>query len=412
MNDDERLVEDFVRQIKLDDTPDPDHRDKLEQNLLAALNRQSRHTPQALKNWRIIMKSKVTKFAAAAVIVVAVLIGISTFNGTTAWAKVIKALGEVENIYIVSTMTMQDGTKVQSKWWLRKPNCLHREELGRIVIDNGQERLTIDREKKQAQFEDSWTEYRPVSEEYMFEQIGIFRGHKIEGLAVKKLEDQSDGSIGVFRLDYENTLSQLTYQGKAWVDNNTMLPIRMTLRLLGEPEKGQAQGGEVTFDYSPISDDKFDREVPDGYTILPRKRTQAISGKVVDVDGSPVQGATVHLTDKWLRFLRKVETNKDGEFVFKLPPSKVHWVGLPIFLRAVPPNDPNHVAWTIIEDPAKKKDRGVTIPGQPGHVDLGNGFMIQSVNGIVLQMQSAGTLSGCVMDMLLMRRLSSKGGPQ
>ena len=37
MNDNEKQFKDFVRQIKLDDTPDPDHRDKLEQDLLTAL---------------------------------------------------------------------------------------------------------------------------------------------------------------------------------------------------------------------------------------------------------------------------------------------------------------------------------------------------------------------------------------
>jgi hypothetical protein len=39
MNDDERQFEDFVRNIKLDDTPDPIHRNKLEQDLLTALTK-------------------------------------------------------------------------------------------------------------------------------------------------------------------------------------------------------------------------------------------------------------------------------------------------------------------------------------------------------------------------------------
>ena len=48
MNDDERQFEDFVRQIKLDDTPDPDHRDKLEQDLLHVLAKQEGLEPSAL----------------------------------------------------------------------------------------------------------------------------------------------------------------------------------------------------------------------------------------------------------------------------------------------------------------------------------------------------------------------------
>ena len=50
--------------------------------------------------WRTIMKSRITKpAAAAAVITIAVLIAISSLNGTSAWAKVIKAIKET--IYTV-----------------------------------------------------------------------------------------------------------------------------------------------------------------------------------------------------------------------------------------------------------------------------------------------------------------------
>ena len=48
MNDNERQFEDFVRQIKLDDTPDPSHRDKLEQDLLHVLAKQEGLEPSAL----------------------------------------------------------------------------------------------------------------------------------------------------------------------------------------------------------------------------------------------------------------------------------------------------------------------------------------------------------------------------
>jgi len=80
MNNDERQFENFVRQIKLDDTPDPDHRDKLEHDLLRTLTKQPRRKETPLKIWRIIMKSKMRKFAAA-VVVITVLIGVYQFGG-------------------------------------------------------------------------------------------------------------------------------------------------------------------------------------------------------------------------------------------------------------------------------------------------------------------------------------------
>jgi len=73
MNDSEKQFEKFVRGIKFDDTPDPGHRDKLEQDLLAIMAKQ----PQQERIWRIIMKTKIAKFAAAAVIAVAVLLPLS-----------------------------------------------------------------------------------------------------------------------------------------------------------------------------------------------------------------------------------------------------------------------------------------------------------------------------------------------
>lgn len=390
-------IEKIIKNVPLDTRGQRD-RDVLD-DVLMALRGTETNAKRQPNIWKAIMKNRMTKLAAAAAIILAVLIGIGTFDRTSAWADVLKALEEVDQVYVVSTFTLSDGTEAQSKYWLRKPDCLRQEEPQRTVIDNGRERLTIDVEKKEAKLEDSVTAYQPISDHHMFEQIGMFRGNKVEGLTVEKLEDQSGDTISVFGLDFQPPHSQLAVQGKAWVDTNTMLPTRVTLQLRSEPKEGEPQGGEVTFDYSPIPDDVFDRVVPEGYEVLPRKRTQAISGSVVDADGSPVQGATVYLTDKWLRFLRKVETDPAGEFVFKLPPSKVHWVGLPMFLRAIPPNDPGRVAWTIVEDPAKKKDQGVAIPGQTGRVETNGPLFVQCVNGIVLQMESAGTISGRITDM-------------
>ena len=71
MNDNEQQFEDFIRQTKFDDAPDASHRDRLEQDLFAALAKQA---PRQIKVWRTIMKSRITKLAAAAVIIIAVSI--------------------------------------------------------------------------------------------------------------------------------------------------------------------------------------------------------------------------------------------------------------------------------------------------------------------------------------------------
>jgi len=65
-------------------------------------SKQASHTAM----WRIIMKSRITKLAVAAVIVIAVLIGINQFGGSIdgssiVWADVQKALGQVNWMHFV-----------------------------------------------------------------------------------------------------------------------------------------------------------------------------------------------------------------------------------------------------------------------------------------------------------------------
>jgi len=73
MNDDEKQFEDFVCDIEFDDSGDPNHRDRLERDLIAAV--QTRPDPKML----VLTKRPLTKFAAAAVIMILV------FGGVTFW---------------------------------------------------------------------------------------------------------------------------------------------------------------------------------------------------------------------------------------------------------------------------------------------------------------------------------------
>ena len=100
MNRNGQQFEDFVRQIKFDDTPDPVHRNKLEQDLLAAMAKQ----PRQIKIWRTIMKSRITKLATAAAIILIAALGITLLSKSTtpAWAieDTIAAIGQFDAIYV------------------------------------------------------------------------------------------------------------------------------------------------------------------------------------------------------------------------------------------------------------------------------------------------------------------------
>lgn len=103
MNDDERQFEDFARNIRFDDTPDPDHRDRLEQDLLAALAEATRHK-KPMETWRIIMKSRTTKLATAAAVILIGIFSITVLDRSTtlAWAieDTAEALDQFNAVYI------------------------------------------------------------------------------------------------------------------------------------------------------------------------------------------------------------------------------------------------------------------------------------------------------------------------
>lgn len=75
-------------------------------DLLKIMQKSKKQSPAHQPTRRIIMKSKITKLATAAVIVIAVLIGINQFGGSidgssVAWADIQKALGEVNWMHLV-----------------------------------------------------------------------------------------------------------------------------------------------------------------------------------------------------------------------------------------------------------------------------------------------------------------------
>jgi hypothetical protein len=123
MNDNEKQFEDFVNNIKFDDTPDPKHRDKLEQNLLCAMAKQ----PRQIKIWKIIMKSPIIKLAAAAVVIIGLICLVSD-GQKTLYAQVVKAFEQAHSIHVViNEYRDRHWFKGQEIWYDREEG-IHEEE--------------------------------------------------------------------------------------------------------------------------------------------------------------------------------------------------------------------------------------------------------------------------------------------
>lgn len=93
MNDNDKYIQEFVKDIPFD-APEEKHRDKLKMQLLNGFPKHRRQpTVHTVQVWRTIMNSKITKLAAAAVIALAAIIGISQFaGGTITFADVIEPI--------------------------------------------------------------------------------------------------------------------------------------------------------------------------------------------------------------------------------------------------------------------------------------------------------------------------------
>jgi hypothetical protein len=97
MNDNEKYIEDFIKDIPFD-TPNQKHRDALKKQLLSAYPKHRlQPTVHTVQVWRIITKSRIPKLAAAAVIVIAVLFALNIIGngGGVAWAEVLDNIQKV-----------------------------------------------------------------------------------------------------------------------------------------------------------------------------------------------------------------------------------------------------------------------------------------------------------------------------
>jgi hypothetical protein len=100
MNDNEKYVQEFVKDL-LFDAPNPRHRDELKTKLLNAFPRDRlQPTGHTVGVWRTIMKSRITRLAAVAVIVLAAILALNFFDKTSGivWAEVVQRLEEIKTV--------------------------------------------------------------------------------------------------------------------------------------------------------------------------------------------------------------------------------------------------------------------------------------------------------------------------
>lgn len=132
MSENNRNIEKLLSSLRFDDKPDPNHRDRLEKELLHTLNKPE---PRTINIGRIIMKSKITKLTAAAVVIAAVFIGINQFGGPINGSSLAfgEVLGYIQKYSYTFDLSVDTVTEKQDSITFTMKAMVW--ELGRMRVD-------------------------------------------------------------------------------------------------------------------------------------------------------------------------------------------------------------------------------------------------------------------------------------
>jgi hypothetical protein len=260
--------------------------DRLLGNVLGALEKQEKQKPAPTgpNIWRIIMKSRITKFAAVAVIIIAILIGVNQFTGSidgagVAWGEVLK---QVENIPALTFETTVEITFSGTKKFLAKEDVYVAGDYGTRsdIYKNGELFLIKFRlPNKKVAYQIQPKEKRYVRFDLSAEEAAIGRDTDDPRQWLEKIlsgDYIEIGSGNINGIDVEGIESQYPQvtgsEGmtmRLWVAVETNLPVRIELE--GEDwESGQMRPQKFVMDNfqwdAELDASLFEPDIPDDYT--------------------------------------------------------------------------------------------------------------------------------------------------
>ncbi len=216
--------------------------------------------------WRTIMKNPITKLAAAAVIIIAILIGVHYLGGSIdgaslAWAEVVEQISSHTKYKCRQRVVREKGPQVPTMQVYHLNLQQRRQEVedGTIhIIDmRGTDAITV--ELYPAQMKATVTKligFGPRKDPDIIEMVKRFEQESTERLGTKK---QNGKILHGFR-HQPNKYNDFT----VWVDAETKLPVEIELV---HTQAGQTIFlDEFEFDFE-LDASAFSTEIPDGYEV-------------------------------------------------------------------------------------------------------------------------------------------------
>jgi len=345
----------------------------------------------------IIMESPITKIAAALVLVAGICMTI--LSGKSAWAQVIEAFNKATDVHIVKVDVAANGVAVTaSEAWIKNQTLFRAETQDWRVVDNGRNVLTLYKNDKIAHIRESFTPYW----DYTPLILKVFHDSQSRtGIDVTRLPEQCTATMDVYDIDCRDY-----WQGKAWVDPTTNLPLKISGREKGYD--GRQKDFELSFDYEGIAEEIFSISIPADYQELPRivsrepseERNEVLFGTVVDEQGNPVANALVCAS-----YAHYGHTDQNGQFALLISPvdgsGSLGPADFPMFVWASKGGDPYRVAWTLIRHPQAAEFRALgermlrpTIDTGQEQEQTGERFRVEETHqGVKLAIESESDLS-------------------
>lgn len=288
MNNDEEKFEDFVKNVKFDDTPDPDHRDRLEQDLLATMAKQPPQKEQPTKIWRMIMRNQITKLVAAAVIILVMAMGVIELakpigSASVAFAAAMDSIKQARTFSCTEIFqaTYQDGEEhgkylMKQRWMFKEPDRERHEKLtspwpryvGEVTImDYGtRQQLELRPVEKTATLSDMSCAYD------IDDNTGELKLTQLDTSLRDRLLELSAGAVedfGSIELDGQSVRMLQSRRDSrittVWVDPVTDFPVQIEIKW-ADQSRLPVLYTSIQID-AELDDDLFSLEPPEGYTL-------------------------------------------------------------------------------------------------------------------------------------------------
>jgi hypothetical protein len=250
---------------------------------VSAMSRSKQKTPVSNKPvvWRIVMQSKITKLATAAVIIIAALIGINQFGGSidgasVAWAEVLEVMGNVPTVIfeITNATILKDNTTVSAvskvydagEHGNRTDIYINNElVMQKYAIPNKNASYRIRPKQKTYSVFELMSEQLPTEQDFPRQYVKVILSEDYTQLGSSNID-----GFDVEGVEVINSEALPSHKGWArlWVDVETNLPVQIELLQLEDD-------GTITklvmhdFQWNAGRDEElFIPNIPDDYVMI------------------------------------------------------------------------------------------------------------------------------------------------